>query len=52
MAKNGCSQPGYETLELNVSQEWTVGINWFLARCYKFRKAKSCFNDFQVGVAF
>ena len=40
MAKNGCSQSGYETLKLNVSQEWTVeinvsqectvGINWFL----------------------
>ena len=52
MVKNGCGQSGYETLKLNVSEEWTVGINWFFVLCYKFRKAKSCFNDFWVGVAF
>ena len=46
MAKNGCHQSGYETLKLNVSQERAVGINWFLAWYYKFRKAKSCFNGF------
>ena len=52
MVKNGCGQSGYETLKLNVSQEWTVGINWFFPWCYRFRNAKSCFNDFWVGVAF
>ena len=40
MAKNGCGQAGYETLKLNVSQEWTVEINWFFAWCYKFMKLK------------
>ena len=49
MVKNGCGQSGYETLKLNVSQERTLGINIF-ARCCKFRKAKSCFNDFWVDV--
>ena len=52
MDKSGCGQFGYETLKLNVSQEWTVGINWFFAWYYKFREAKSCFNDFWVGVTF
>ena len=29
MTKNGCGQSGYETLKLKVTQEWTVGKNWF-----------------------
>ena len=29
MTKTGCGQSGYETLKLNISQEWTVGLNWF-----------------------
>ena len=52
MVKNACRQSGYKTRKLNVSQEWILGINWFFAWCYKFRKAKSCFDDFWVGVAF
>ena len=52
MAKDGCGQSGYETLKLNGSQEGAVGINWFFAWCYKFRRAKSCFNDFRVAVTF
>ena len=31
MVKNGCGRSGNETLKLNVSQEWIVGINWFFA---------------------
>ena len=27
MAKNGCGPSAYETLKLNLSQEWTLGIN-------------------------
>ena len=50
--KDGCGESAYETLKFNVSQEWIVGINWFVAWCYKFRKVKSCFNDILVGVAF
>ena len=46
MAKNGCGQYAYETLKFNVFQEWTVEINWLFAWCYKFRTAKSCFNNF------
>ena len=38
--------------KLNGSQEGAVGINWFFAWCYKFRRAKSCFNDFRVAVTF
>ena len=52
MVRNGCAQSGCKTLKLNVSQEWAVGINWFFAWCYKLRKAKCCFNDFWVGIAF
>ena len=37
-------------LNLNISQEWTDGRNWFSVFCYKFRKSKSWFNDFWVGV--
>ena len=50
MDKNRCGQSGYDTLKLNekVPQEWKVGIHWFFAWCYKFRKAKNCFNDFKL----
>ena len=44
--KKGYGQSGYETLKLNVSQEWVIGINWFFAWCNKFRKAKNPFSDF------
>ena len=52
MVKIGCGQSSYETLKLNVSQEWIVGLNWFFTWCYKFRKVKSCFSDVWVDVAF
>ena len=50
MVKNECGQSGHETLKFIVSQKWTDGINWFFDCCYKFRKAKSWFNDFWVGI--
>ena len=43
MGKNGSAQSDYETLKLNVSQEWTVGMN-------KSTKVKSWFNSFQIGI--
>ena len=46
MVKNGCGQSRYENPKLN---EWLVGINLFFAWLYKFKKAKSCFNDFWLG---
>ena len=33
-----------------LSQEWTERINCFFTCWYKFRKARSCFNDFWVGM--
>ena len=29
MVENVCGQSGYETLKLNVSQQWKFGTNWF-----------------------
>ena len=29
MVKNGCDQSCDKTLELNLSEEWTDGINWY-----------------------
>ena len=41
MVKNGCGQPCDETLKLTVSVEWTDGINWYFACCYRFSKLKA-----------
>ena len=47
MVKNRCGQSGHGTLKMAASQEWIDGMNW----CWcKFRKAKSYFSDFWVGV--
>ena len=48
--KNGCGQSGHGTLKLTVSQKWKDGIKWFFSYWYKFREAKSWFNDFWVGM--
>ena len=48
--ENGCSQSGEGTLKLTVSQKCTDRINWFIGWWYKFREAKSWFNDFWVGM--
>ena len=50
MVKNGYGHSGQRTLKLAVSQEWIDGINWLFGCFYKFRKAKSCCNDFWVDV--
>ena len=50
MVKNGCGQSCHRTLKLTVSQKWTDGINWFFVCWHKFRKTKSWFNDFCVGL--
>ena len=46
MVKNVYSQSGHTTLKLTVSQEGIDGMNWYFACGCKFRKVKSCFNDF------
>ena len=48
--KNGWGQSGHRTLKLTVSQKWADGIKGFFSFRYEFRKAKSWFNDFCVGV--
>ena len=48
MVKNGHSHCSHRTLKLAVSQEIINGINWFWLCLYKFRKAKSYFNNFWV----
>ena len=49
MVKNGYDHYGLRTLKLAVSQETINGINYFWC-VYKFRKAKSSFNNFWVVV--
>ena len=39
-----------ETLKSAVSQEWIDEMSWFFTCWYKFRKAKSCFNNYWMGV--
>ena len=46
MGQNRCDQSGFKNLKLNVSQEWPIETNLFFKWCWKFRKTKSCFNDF------
>ena len=36
---NGCAHTGYSILKLTKIHEEINGINWFLVRWYKFRKA-------------
>ena len=45
MVKNGYDQ------KLAVSQLWIDGVKGFFAYWSKFRKAKSYFNNFWVGMA-
>ena len=49
-SKNGSGQSGHGSLILAVSQERIDVMNWFFTCCCKFRKAKSYFNDFWVGL--
>ena len=48
--KNGSGHFGLRALKLAVSQEGINWIHWFLVCWWKFRKAKSCFNNFWVVV--
>ena len=50
LVRNGCGQSSHGTLKWTVSQELMDGMNWFFAYWCKFRKAKSYFTDFWVGV--
>lgn len=40
----------FKTLKLTLSQEWLDGINCLFACLCKFRKRRSYFNDFWVGM--
>ena len=50
MAKNRHGCHCCMTLKLAVYWEGIKWINWFSACCYKFRKARSYFNDFWMVV--
>ena len=50
LAKKGCGLSGHGTLKSAVSQEWIDEMCWFFACWYKFRKAKSYFNNYWVGM--
>ena len=50
VVKNECSLLGLRTLKFAVSQEWIDEMSWFFACWYKFRKAKSYFNNYWVGM--
>ena len=50
MVENGCDQSVHVTLKLTVSEEWIDEMNWFFACWCKFKKAKSYFTDFWVGM--
>ena len=47
---NGHGLLGLETPKSAVSQEWIDEMSWFFSCWYKFRKAKSCFNNYWVGM--
>ena len=48
--QNWVGQSCHGTLELALSQKWTNGINWFFACWCTFRKAKSGFSYFWMGM--
>ena len=50
VVKNKCDHLGPGTLKLAASQEGIHGVNWFFAWRYKFRKAKSFYDNYWVGV--
>ena len=49
MVKNGYGQSSLSTLKFFISQEWTNGINWFFACCYKFMQIKSWLKVLRIG---
>ena len=50
VVKNGCGLLGLVTLKSAVSQESVDEVSWFFVCWYKFRKAKSYFNNYWVGM--
>ena len=50
VVKNGCGQSCDETLKLTLSEEWTNGINWFLACSCRFTTVKSWSKIYWVGI--
>ena len=50
IVKNGHGQSSHRTLKLTVSRGLIDWMNWYFPYWYKFRKAKSYFNDFWVGI--
>ena len=50
VSRNGCGQSDHRALKLAVSQERIDEMNRFFAWWCKFKKAKSYFNDFWVGL--
>ena len=48
--KNWCGLLGLGTIKSAVSQEWIDEMSWLFACWYKFRKAKSYFNNDWVGM--
>ena len=50
VVKNECSLLGLGTLKSAISQEWINKMSWVFACWDKFRKAKSYFNDYWVGM--
>ena len=49
-SKYGFSQSDFWTLKLSVSQEWTDGINWYIACKYNFMEIKKLLNILGVGM--
>ena len=47
MVKNGSDLLDHETF---VSQKWIAVMSWFFVRWYKFRKAKSYFNNYWMDI--
>ena len=50
MVKNRCGQFSLWTLKLNLSEDWTDGINCFFVGWYRFTKIKNWSNVFWVGM--
>ena len=50
MVKNGHGLFGLGALNSALSQEWIDEMSWFFAFWYKFKKAKSYFNNYWVSI--
>ena len=50
LVRNGNGLLGLETPKSALSQEWIDEMSRFFSCWYKFRKAKSCFNNYWVSM--